>query len=166
MINKFKLPIDTTYFDTKVEEITGHTITGPKDYFDIHSTINCYKAHGYELPVNISLIDGQLEKLATLSYNLFNDPSNNIYANILATKLFAHINEIIESDIRFAYLSSHDNMLMPLIKFIVNKYNVKDKYMEMPDFCSSIRFEVWEDKSSNSVVRIYYDTLFITEIKE
>ena len=38
--------------------------------------------------------------------------------------------------------------------------------MEMPDFCSSIRFEVWEDKSSNSVVRIYYDTLFITEIKE
>jgi hypothetical protein len=168
IINNFLLPLDTKLFDNLIEKVTGFTVTGPKDYFDIHSTINCYKVHGYDLPDNIYLIDEKLEKLATLYYNLFNS-SDNIYPNILASKLFIHINQIMNSDKKFAYLSTHDNILMPLIKYIVNKYNIRDKYIEMPDFCSSIRFEVWESVKSDEItkyIRIYYDTLLIIEIKE
>jgi hypothetical protein len=165
-IENFKLNLNTHGIDKLIEEITGHKVTKPQDYFDIHSTINCYKVHEYALPSNINLIDNNVEKLATLYYNMFNNTNDNEYANILATKLFRHINNIINSDIRFAYLSTHDNTLMPLIKYIVNKYNIKNKYMELPDFCSSIRFEVWIDDNSNKFIRIYYDTLFITEITE
>jgi len=165
-IDKFKININTHDIDNLIEDVTGHKVTKPQDYFDLHSTINCYKVHDYELPPNINLIDDYVEKLATIYYNIFNNTNNNECANILATKLFTHINEIINSDKKFAYLSTHDNTLMPLIKYIITKYNINDKYMELPDFCSSIRFEVWKDDESNSIIRIYYDTLFITEITE
>ena len=40
------------------------------------------------------------------------------------------------------------------------KYNVNIRLLDIPDFCSCIRFEVW----NNDIIRIYYDSLFLVEI--
>ena len=54
---------------------------------------------------------------------------------------------------------THDNMVIALLKYISYKYELDIKLFDIPDFCSSIRFELW-----NENIRIYYDSLFLVEI--
>jgi hypothetical protein len=160
-VNNYKLKMNTDELDNQIKEVTGHVITKPMDYFDIHSTINCYKVHNYILPENLNLVEKQLHKITVLFYNLLNDVENN-YALLLGSRLYDHIMDIINSDTTFAFLSTHDNSIMPFVKYIHKKYN-KDSFIDLPDFCSTVRFEIWSSENIR-VLKIYYDTILIIEI--
>jgi len=75
--------------------------------------------------------------------------------------LLLHIFELLENEKKLIYLSTHDNMIMTLVKYISNEYELEIKLFDIPDFCSCIRFEIWND----DLLRIYYDSLFLIEIK-
>lgn len=51
-------------------------------------------------------------------------------------------------------------MIISLLKFIYYKYDIKIQLLDIPDFCSCIRFEIWND----NILRIYYDSLYLIEI--
>ena len=69
------------------------------------------------------------------------------------------IYESLKEDKKLIYMSTHDNMIIALLKYISYKYELDIKLFDIPDFCSCIRFELWDDK-----IRIYYDSLFLVEI--
>ena len=108
-----------------------------------------------------NLVEKQLHKITILFYNLLNDVENN-YALLLGSRLYDHIMDIINSDTTFAFLSTHDNSIMPFLKYIHKKYN-KDSFIDLPDFCSTVRFEIWSSENIR-VLKIYYDTILIVEI--
>lgn len=157
---KFKLEIDTEKLDKIIEEITGQKITNSMDYFHIYSTIKCYKVHNYKLPDGLDKIYDLLEQMSTLMYNKVNDTNNNIYSKKIGNNLLTHIFDLLKTNKKFMYLSTHDNIIIALLKYICYKYNIDIKLLDIPDFCSCIRFEVW----NNDNLRIYYDSLFLVEI--
>ena len=157
---KFKLDIDTGKLDKLIEEITGQPITNSMDYFHIYSTIKCYKVHNYMLPDGLDKMYDLLEEISTLMYNEVNEPTNNIYSKKIGIGMLTHIFHILKTNKIFSYLSTHDNMIIALLKYICYKYNVNIRLLDIPDFCSCIRFEVW----NNDIIRIYYDSLFLVEI--
>lgn len=159
--DNYKIDMDTEKLDILIEEITGQSITNSMDYFHIYSTIKCYKVHNYLLPDGLDKIYDLLEQMATLMYNEVNDPNNNIYSKKIGIKMLFHIFELLKTNKKFIYLSSHDNMIIALLKYICYKYNVNIKLFDIPDFCSCIRFEIWND----DILRIYYDSLFLLEVK-
>lgn len=75
--------------------------------------------------------------------------------------MLQHIFDVLKTNKKFSYLSTHDNMIISLLKYICSEYNVNIQLLDIPDFCSCIRFEVWNDDS----LRLYYDSLFLVEIK-
>jgi hypothetical protein len=156
----FKLDIDTGKLDKLIEEITGQPITNSMDYFHIYSTIKCYKVHNYKLPDGLYEIYDLLEEMATLIYNEVNESEYNIYSKKIGIAMLTHIFDILKTTKIFSYLSTHDNMIIALLKYICYKYNVNIRLLDIPDFCSCIRFEVW----NNDIMRIYYDSLFLVEI--
>jgi hypothetical protein len=64
-----------------------------------------------------------------------------------------YINEIVTDQTIFTYMSTHDSVIYPLA-YKLNNYEL----IKLPDYCSSIRIEVWSD-----LLRIYYDELLIQE---
>lgn len=158
-LKNFNLDIDTYKLNKKVEEVSGAQIESSMELFNIYSTIKCYKVHNYDLPSGITEIYDLIEQVVTLIYNKANEPTKNNYANIIGEKMLSHIMDLLKENKKMYYLSTHDNMMMSLLKFICYKYNVKIELLEIPDFCSCIRFEIWNEK-----IKIYYDSLFLLEI--
>lgn len=158
--NHFKLNIDTTKLNKLTEEITGQQINTSINFFHVYSTIKCYMVHNYELPEGTNNIFDLLEQITTLSYNEINDSKKNKYAKILGENMLSHIFDLLKHSKTLFYLSTHDNMMMALLKYICFKYNIKIQLLDIPDFCSCIRFEIWND----NILRIYYDSLFLIEI--
>jgi hypothetical protein len=158
---KFKLNIDTNKLNKLTEEITGQKINNPLDFFHVYSTIKCYKVHNYNLPKDVDKIFDLLEQITTLSYNELNDPKKNKYAKILGENMLFHIFDLLRENKKLYYLSTHDNMIMALLKYICFNYNIQIKLVDIPDFCSCVRFEIWND----DILRIYYDSLFLVETK-
>jgi hypothetical protein len=159
-IKKFNLNIDTNNLNLITEEITGEQINCSMDYFHIYSTIKCYKVHNYNLPDGLDKIYDLLEQIATLTYNKVNESNKNKYAKYLGNEMLMHIFELLREDKKLFYLSTHDNMIISLLKFICYNYDIKIQLLDIPDFCSCIRFEIWND----NILRIYYDSLFLIEV--
>ena len=160
-MDNFNLNIDTTKLNNLLEKVVGEKINNSMDFFHILSTTNCYKVHNYNLPKGLDNAYKLLEEIATLVYNEASDDKKNKYAKILGEQLLLHIFELLEKEQKLIYLSTHDNMIMTLLKYISNKYELEIKLFDIPDFCSCIRFEIWND----DLLRIYYDSLFLVEIK-
>lgn len=157
----YKLDINTETLDKLIEEITGQKINNSMDYFHIYSTIKCYKVHNYKIPNELDKMYDLLEQMSTLMYNEVNEVKNNIYSKKIGEQMLKHIFDILKTNKFFSYLSTHDNMIISLLKYICYEYNVNIQLLDIPDFCSCIRFEVWTDDS----LRLYYDSLFLVEIK-
>jgi hypothetical protein len=160
-MDNFNLNIDTSKLNNSLEKVVGEKINNSMDFFHILSTTNCYKVHNYNLPQGLEENYKLLEEISTLVYNEANDDKKNKYAKILGEQLLLHIFELLENEKKLIYLSTHDNMIMTLVKYISNKYELEIKLFDIPDFCSCIRFEIWND----DLLRIYYDSLFLIEIK-
>ena len=158
---KFKLDINTEKLNKSIEEITGQKINTFMDYFNIYSTIKCYKVHNYKLPDGLDKIYDLLEQISTLTYNDVNNVENNIYSKKIGKYMLKHIFDVLKSNKKFSYLSTHDNIIISLLKYISHEYNINIRLLDIPDFCSCIRFEVWGE----NILKIYYDSLFLVEIK-
>lgn len=158
---KFNLNIDTHKLNKNLEIITGEKISNGLDIFHIYSSIKCYQVHDYNLPKNLDKFYDLIEKISVLEYNEVNQSKKNIYSRKIGKVMLENIFLILKTDKIFSYLSTHDNMIMSLLKYISYKYNLDIKLFDIPDFCSCVRFELWND-----ILRIYYDSLFLIEIKE
>lgn len=159
--NNFNIKLNVTKLSNILTEITGEEFNSSMDIFHLCSTIKCYKVHDYELPKGIDDIYNLLEQTSTLIYNKVNEINDkNIYSEKIGSEMLNYIFETLKEKQKFIYLSTHDNMIMALLKYISHKYNLKISLLDIPDFCSCIRFEIW----NNDLLRIYYDSLFLVEI--
>ena len=160
-IQNFDLDINTDKLNKLTEMVIGQKINNSIDYFHIYSTIKCYKVHEYKLPCDIDNLYDLIEQTATLAYNEANEPKNNIYSRVIGEQMLKHIFDILRSNKILSYLSTHDNMIIALLKYMCERYNLNIKLFDIPNFCSCVRFELWNNK-----LRIYYDSLFLIEIEE
>ena len=134
----------------KIYDILGVKINGVKDYFNIHSTIEVYKFHNQSIPNEWTKeLNDQLTTCAEeYYYKLFYKTK---FCNMFTDLLLNKINELIlDKNINFAYLSSHDVVIYPLA------IRIFGQEIHLPYFCSSIRFEIWDEE-----MRIYYDDILI-----
>ncbi len=196
--NKMKNPQinwdkDLTELNNQIYELTGLKIETFKDYFELASTMKCYEFHGYTMiddpDFNNKLMEIKpvIYNLATYYYNYVHDNKNEYYSeNIyLGQTVLDKILELFkESNYDFAYFSSHDNIIYPLVKNLIYRVlnknlkingleidsdyftpNIKSNinYLEYPEFNSTVRFELWEDEFSKQKIRIYYNSLILFE---
>ncbi len=146
-----KLDAETKEIDNIVHKLNGSEVKSPKDYFNIYSTINTYIHHRNKLPDYLT--NEMISELHVLStdyyYELFREP---YWRNLFTKDLLKQIQSLLVSDIKFAYLSTHDVVIYPLVLNMMNKISQQ----KLPEFCSSVRIELW-----SSDIRIYYDDLLI-----
>jgi len=138
------------FFDKQIEEILGSKITSVNDYFNIHSTLKVYKFHKKIIPKEWTEdLDKQLDDCASeYYYKLFYKTK---FCNLFTQELLNKVKLLIsDTTINFAYLSTHDVVIYPLA------IRLSGEEVHLPDFCASIRFEIWTDE-----VRIYYDDILI-----
>ncbi|AYV77751.1 MAG: histidine phosphatase domain-containing protein [Edafosvirus sp.] len=146
---------DVDKFNMHIFDVLGFKIINISDYYDVHSTLECYNRQGIAIPKKWTHDDmKKLERLcAYYYYKLYsNDQIIKIFTEPLTKQIDKFINE---SPVGFVYMSTHDSMVYPLAL----KYN-KGKPLKVPDFCSSVRYEVWDQ-----CIRIYYDDLLLVEQK-
>ncbi|AYV83711.1 MAG: histidine phosphatase domain-containing protein [Hyperionvirus sp.] len=146
------LNIDLGELNEKISVIFGYDIKVPYDYFDVYSTLECYSKEGIEAPKEWT---GNIALKSIVHYYF-----NKIYADVKVQKMFIDdVYELVEEiilnhGIEFAYLSSHDTILFPLVK------NITGSTIEIADYCSHIRYEVWSDS-----IKIYHDDILLTTKK-
>ena len=138
-------------FDKQIHDILGNKINGPKDYFNIHSTLQVYKFHNEPIPLEwTNELNEQLDRCAEeYYYKLFNETK---FCSLFTDLVVNKINQLIaNNNINFAYLSTHDVTIYPLA------LRIAKEEVALPYFCSSVRFEIWDQE-----LRIYYDDVLIS----
>lgn len=134
----------------------------------------------------LSMVD-TLNNLSTYYYNAVNNMNDDIFKEnklIGKTAIDNMIKLFTDSKYKFMLFTSHDNLLMPSIKYLVyavlndlitfdnmslNKdYFTKDilsriNLLDFPEFNSNIRFELWTEKTGNNIIRFYYCNLMLFE---
>lgn len=152
-INNIQFDYDVKDIRDKLYDITGYHINTPEDFYNVYSTLKVYKEHSIDLPIELtSDIFNQLETIATDFYYV--QFYKTIYCEMFAGKLYDFVKNLIsKSLINCAYLSTHDTIIYPLALLIANEK------VKLPDFCSSVRFELW----CNNDLRIYYDDVLIKQ---
>lgn len=194
--NDIKFDLDLTEFNKKIFDLTGFEIKKFRDYFELASTIKCYTFHNYKMlsndEANLELmkIKNTIYYLSTYYYNMVNDMSNSYFEEnkLIGKTVIDNMIKLWEdSEYKFMLFTSHDNLLMPTIKYLVygilnnlitfknmtinKEFYTQDilskiNYMDFPEFNSSIRFELWEDNFYNKKIRIYYCSLMLFEFKQ
>lgn len=155
IMNNIKIKEDTSDIDDALLDIYGIKIRKSHDYFDALSTIQCYKFEKYKLPEEwTSELHEKLIKITTIFYNKLYD--NCKCAKLTSKSILDFIKSILKDDNTITFISTHDCNIFALAKLI------DDQIYTIPDFCANIRYEVWEN-INESVVRIYYNDLFVKE---
>lgn len=145
-----KLTNRSDEFDDKILHILGHKINGPKDYFNVHSTLQVYDFHKEQIPLEWTTeLNDQLNKCAEEYYfKLFNETK---FCSLFTDLVMNKVNQLIlNNEINFAYLSTHDVTIYPLALRIAREQ------VALPYYCSSVRYELWDQE-----LRIYYDDVLI-----
>lgn len=155
--------------------------------------MKCYDFHGYQMLSDDSdnkrllQLKSTIYNLATYYYNIVNNPKDNFYSEseMLGRTAISKILELFKtSQYIFGYLSTHDNMIMPILKnliymvlndeikfegldydhkFFTSNIRSKINYLDFPDFNSQIRLELWENPELKQTIRIYYNSLMLFE---
>jgi len=151
--NNMKLTSITSDINKEIYNCFGYKIQNIKDYFNVISTIKVYQEHNIKLPIEWTPeLNKLLETIATeYYYELFSTKFKNIFTKNLI-QLIEKI--IIDPNINFAYLSTHDVVVYPLARQFINYF------IKLPDFCSSVRIELWDTDA-----RIYYDDSLIKHLE-
>ncbi len=184
---------DLDNLNKQIFRLTGSKVSNFSYYFELASTMKCYEFHNYKMLENdtdnqeLQDIKNTVYNLSTYYYNEVHNPENtdNTETTLLGKNACEKILELFSSSqYKFVLLTTHDNMIMPIVKNIIygvfnndiefdglnydKKYfneNVvsKIKLLQFPDFNSNIRFELWEDDYGKKIIRIYYSSLFLFE---
>jgi hypothetical protein len=185
--------INLDEFNKEIEELTGLKIKTFRNYFDLTCTMKCYEFHNYPMLKNdldnkrLLEMRPTIYNLATYYYNIVHNPKDDFYSESkhLANTVITNILELFNnSTYNFAYFSTHDNIIIPVVKnliylilegniifngleydekFFNNNIKSKINYLDFPDFNSMIRFELWENFSNKKFIRIYYNSLMLFE---
>jgi hypothetical protein len=146
-----KFDLDLTDFNQKIFDLTGFKIKRFRDYFELSTTIKCYTFNNYQILSNpednaelLSMVD-TLNNLSTYYYNAVNNMDDDLYKEnklIGKTAIDNMIKLFTDSKYKFMLFTSHDNLLMPSIKYLVyavlndlitlceKHHNVVDSYQE------------------------------------
>lgn len=136
-INKHKL----------TEHIREHLtdIESNNHFFDIRSTIECYKFEGVDLPKEIT--ENHISDIDVCATAYYKKLVNHEFMEFLGREIHEFVNHLLlDNDNKFVYLSTHDTIVFPLSQHL-NKNHTK-----LPQFCSHIKYELYEDK-----LEVYYD---------
>ena len=164
--NNIILETQSDTMDQMIYDLFGYKITNIRDYFDIESTLDVYRFHNLNIIDNLvnnnsinNLTKSDLEKLdlylkeisAEYYYKLFYQTK---FTNAFTDPVLNLIKQIISNpEINFAYLSTHDVVLYPLI------LRLAKEQIKIPQYCSNLRFEIYDDE-----ILAYYDDLLILHI--
>lgn len=138
--------IDRKIIDEQIFEILGYKIQKPEDYFYVMSTLDVYKEHSIELPLELT------KEIIKNITDLANEYYYRLFKNIKFCKKFLKslrkliLDILLNPDINFSYLSTHDIIIYPLVMYIYKER------IKLPYYCSNVRFELWTNE-----IRIYYD---------
>ena len=193
--NNITIDINLTEFNQKIFDLTGFKIKKFRDYFELASTIKCYTFHNYQILSNpednaelLSMVD-ILNNLSIYYYNTVNIMNDEFFKEnklIGKTTIDNMIKLFTDSKYKFMLFTSHDNLLMPTVKYLIygilnnlitfdnmsfdKKYFTKDilykiNLLDFPEFNSNIRFELWSDEIGNKKIRFYYCNLMLFEFE-
>jgi hypothetical protein len=134
------LSSDINILNKIIKEKTHFNITSLNDYYYMYSTLKCYMFEN----INVSEIFND-KNIINKIYEYANKYYEEYYTDkiklIYTKKIFLLIKKILQNNkIKFAYLSTHDNIIYPLASILLNKQ------IKIPDFCSYIIFETNNNK--------------------
>lgn len=127
--------------------------------YDFLSSMRCYEDVG----INFEEIFGKdfindftLE--TKYHYNLMSDFFSRHYGGALCTIINSIISNTINSNINLSICSTHDHLIFIMMKYLTRLNNFIDKNLELelPEYLSNIRIEIWTDET-----RIYYNNWYI-----
>jgi hypothetical protein len=135
---------DTDELRSKIKKTLNFDITESFNYFEISSTLKCYKAEGIFIDID--------DELCALIHQCSSECYHQLFSDKQMSELFVSgilnvIEKIKNSDDKFIYISTHDVVLYPLAKMIFDGGKVK-----MPEFCEQMIMKVYEDK-----IECHYD---------
>jgi len=148
--------------------LTNFKINHDIFYVELFNTVSTYKYHNYlflenfENNYKMENLYNTLKKITFLFYNdLHNLNEYNIEHKYLGEVVYNKIMYFLhKSNYKYIYLSTHDNILMPLLKYI-SKNNYTNYVF--PEFNSNIVFELWVNNNIK-YINIYYNNNFIDKI--
>ena len=148
------LNLDKKFIDNFNIEIKRIFDVDNDSYVYLYNIINMCKLYKISLPNEWTpVLNLHLKDIIVNYYNnLFEYTTSSLLINKLLDKI---ILLLYDNQIKFGFLCCDDTIIMALIKFIQ-----PNTIFNIPDFCSVIRFELWE----NNLLRIYYDGLIIKEV--
>lgn len=152
--NQLILNLDKNFIDNFNIEIKRIFDVDNDSYVYLYNIINMCKLYKISLPNEWTpVLNLHLKDIIVDYYNnLFEYKTSSLLINKLLDKI---ILLLYDKQIKFGFLCSDDAIIMALIKCIQ-----PNTIFNIPDFCSVIRFELWE----NNLLRIYYDGLIIKEV--
>jgi hypothetical protein len=134
-----------------IHNIFGYRIIHSNDYYDLYTTLKCYIYDAISLPETWT--PRNMSDLELCANKFYTDLYRNTEINHAFTSdLFDYAGQFIKSNNTFSYISTHDSIIFPMAM------NLSGTRVKLPDFCSSIRYEVWDQ-----MIRVYYDDLLISE---
>lgn len=150
ILDNIHLETTSIELDEQIFNITGYKIKTVNDYLALYNTVEIYKEHNIELPLNLT--EDLIDKLKIVAneyyYKLLN---NSTFCNKYSSQILKLIIDILSNnDINFIYMSSHD------FKIYSFGYMFAKEILKLVYFCSSIRIEIWTYD-----IRIYNDDILL-----
>jgi hypothetical protein len=155
-ILKYVSEQDITSLNGKIESLFGYKVSNTSDYYNVNCTLQCYMAHNRDLVPNqwASCDTELLERLTASFYEELYVHNGGEFTSSFTDKILLLINGLQNSEgVNFVYISTHDSVVFPLA------LKVLGQSVKVPNFCSSVRYEMWD-----RVTRVYYDDLLIAEL--
>jgi len=150
ILDDIDLETSSIELDEQLFDITGYKIKTVNDYLALYNTIEIYKEHNKELPLNLT--EDLIDKLKIVAHEYYYKLLNNsTFCHKYSSQILKLIMDILSNnDINFIYMSSHDFKVYSL------GYMFAKEILKLIYFCSSIRIEIWTYD-----IRIYNDDILL-----
>jgi len=137
-------------FNKKIYDLFGFKVKYIDEYFNVYSTLRCYISENKSIPCEWTNNDMDLLRKIVVNYHFILSKSN---VDTFIDPILIYIFNLLKfNNKNFIFLSTHDTVIYPLA------YKIYKKRINMPDFCTCLRFELWDQ-----ALMIYYDDLLIYE---
>ncbi len=132
---------DVEYYDEAKSIISTHLrqMKSDKDFFDILSTLECYKFENIDLPSELT------DEMKNVIINCGTLYWKRLYGKVAFIGKDAHnyiVNLLKTRNEKFIYISSHDSVVFPLSQY----HN--ESHTKIPEFCSYVKYEVFENENN------------------
>lgn len=138
--------------ESKIAYTSNDKINNLYKFYEYYSSIICYSDLGIDIDKYIpKKFNKEFNETTKIVLNTLFDK----YQNLINDYLEEILNKYINLNNNLILCSTHDNLVFILAKYIAKKNNIND-LLELPDYLSTVRIEIWDN-----MIRIYYNNYYI-----